>query len=237
MSAPSRPNWHAQAVAAAGRGDNRGALDLLRREILLDPSTIGTTCDAFSVGARFGFPGTARLAAWAVCVHPAFLAGWRQKLDSTHKATDPATRRAILSRVCVLSAGRGSDLSLSGQALADLGDHSRAAQVLGWASTVLRNDTPTLFSLAQSRFQIKQHAGALAALDRARAAGLPREQEQFWRARLLMATNRHDEADLILAEAERTGGALAERCRILRHTARPADFKAANPNNPPPPSR
>jgi len=237
MSMTSRPNWHAQAVAAAGRGENRGALDLLRREILLDPSDYSATCDAFSIGARFGFPGAARLAAWAVRVHPAFLEGWRHKLGSTHKATNPAIRRSILSRVCVLSAGRGSDLSQSGQALADLGNYSMAARVLEWASTVLRNDTPTLFSLAQSRFQIKEHAGALAALDRARDTGLPREQEQFWRARFLMATNRHDAADLILTEAERVGGALAERCRILRHTARPTDFKAKAPNGFPIPSR
>lgn len=230
MNVSSPRNWHALAIAAAGRGDNRRALDLLRREILLDPMKSGATCDAFSIGARFGFAGSARLAAWAVRMHPTFLAGWRHRLDAMDRSEHPATRRMTLRRVCVLSAGRGSDLRQSGQALMDLGDHASAARVLGWASLLLRQDLATLFALAQARFQIKAHAGALAALNRARDAGLPREQEQFWRARLLMASNRYEEADLILATAERVGGAFAERCRVLKHTARPIDFKAETPN-------
>lgn len=221
------------AVSAAGAGHNRRAFDLLRREIVVDPSNIGATCDGFSIGGRFEYTGTARLGAWAIRLHPAFLSGWRHQLDTMQKSADPATRRSIPRRVCVLSAGRGTDLRLSGQALMDLGDHATAARVLGWASTLLREDIPTLFALAQARFQIREQVGAFAALDRARDAGLSLEQEQFWRARLLMATNRHEEADAILVEAERAGGALAERCRVLKHTARPTDFRTTAPDTSP----
>jgi hypothetical protein len=234
MRSNQHPDWHAMAVAEARRNEPVRAFELIRREILFDPTSARATCDGFSLAARAGFEGAGKLANWSVCTHPVFLAAWRHRLDRIDLTTAPETRRSALRRVSILSPDRGSDLAAAGQALIGLSDHSGAAKVLGWASLLLRSDVSTLFALAQSRFHSRDPAGGLAALDRASACGLPREQDCFWRARLLMATGRHNEADRLLDEAERLGGDLAQRCRILRHTARPADFEiaVANERNP-----
>lgn len=224
MSLQARPNWHAMAVSAANDRDNSRAFGLMRREMLFDPGNPRVICDAFSIAARSGHVGATRLAFWATRAHPLFLAGWRHQLETRHQSETPADHGSIARRICVLSPGDAPHLRQSGQAMMGMGEYALAARVLGWACLVLDKDVSALFSLAQARFQSRDHAGALAALDQARDAGLPEEQERFWRARLLMATGRHGEADMILDEAERTGGALAERCRILARTARPSDF-------------
>jgi tetratricopeptide (TPR) repeat protein len=217
------------AVSAANDRDIGRAFALIRREVIFDPGNPGVICDAFSIGARLGHAGATRLAVWATRVHPLFLAGWRHQLDTRHQSATPAGHRSIPRRICVLSPGDAVHLRQSGQAMMGMGEYALATQVLGWACLVLSKDVSALFSLAQARFQSRDHAGALAALDQARDAGLPEEQERFWRARLMMATGRHGEADMILEEAERAGGALAERCHILAKTARPSDFKAPAP--------
>jgi hypothetical protein len=225
MNPRTRPNWHAMAVSAANDQDNGRAFGLIRCAVLFDPGNPSALCDAFSIGARFGDTGATRLAIWATRAHPLFLAGWRHQLDTIHQGAVPAVRQTMPRRVCILSPGNSTHLRQSGQAMMNVGDHAHAARVLGWACLVETQDVSALFSLVQARFQTRDQAGALAALDRARNAGLPREQERFWRARVLIATGRHDEADKILTKAETTGGALAERCRILAMTARPRDFK------------
>jgi hypothetical protein len=229
MSPGTRPSWHAMAVSAANDRDIGRAFGLIRREVLFAPGNPGVICDAFSIAARLGHAGATRLAVWATRAHPLFLAGWRHRLDTKDQATAPTGRRSIARRICVLSPGDATHLRQSGQAMMGMGEYALAARVLGWACLVLNRDVSALFSLTQSCFQIREHADALAALDAARDAGLPEEQERFWRARLLMATGRHGEADTILDQAERAGGALAERCRILAKTARPSDFKAPAP--------
>lgn len=225
MSAGTQSNWHAMAVSAANDRDNGRAFALIRRAVLFAPGNPGALCDGFSIGARSGYAGATRLAIWATRAHPLFLAGWRHQLDVVRQNTAPAVRRTIPRRICVLSPGDAAHLRQSGQAMMNMGDHAHAARVLGWACLVPTPDVSALFSLVQARFQTRDHSGAFTALDRARDAGLPREQERFWRARVLIATGRHDEADEILAEAESAGGALAERCRVLAMTARPGDFK------------
>jgi hypothetical protein len=230
MTGAVRPDWHSLAVAAAKRGDHGRAFQLLRRAILFDPGNGRATCDGFTMAERTGSPDAARLAAWSIHTHPVFLGGWRYRLDLPGRTAAREERQSVLKRVCVLSPGRGSDLAAAGQALAGLADHSAAAKILGWASTLLRRDVVTLFALAQSRFHARDAAGGLSALDRAKACGLQPEQDLFWRARLLMAASRHADADRVLIVAESLGGDIAERCRILGHTARPSDFRAVPPN-------
>jgi tetratricopeptide (TPR) repeat protein len=225
MSGSSPLDWHKRAVASARNGDYDQAFDLLRREILLDPANQAALGNAFTVSARSRSARTAELAAWAVRLSPLFTPGWRNLLSVLDAREAPARRRAIARHAAILTVGTAPDTRRIGEIFMGLGDYARAAQTLSWVTVMAPTDVALWFALAQSRFQIRDHRGALHALDKARDAGLPREQELFWRARLLLATRRYDEADAILAEARRSGGELAARCRILMHTARLSDFK------------
>jgi len=233
MDRVNQKSWHDQAVAAARAGDNQKAFELLRHEIVFNPASQAATCDGFTLCARSGSWHASKLAVWAVRLNPLFVSGWRNMLSGLDKNKVAAQRRAIARHAVPLTIGNGPDTRRIGEVFMGLGDFSRAARMLSWAAFLGPVDVTLWFALAQSRFQIKDHLGALVALDKARDAGLPREQELFWRARLLLATCHYDEADAVIDQARQTSDVLAARCRILMHTARISDFKTGSK----PPSR
>lgn len=231
MSGANAMDWHGRAVAAARAGDFEQAFELLRREMVRNPASRAATCDAFTIGARSGSPRTSRLASWAVRLNPLFEPGWRNLLHALDAIQPASERRATARRVALMTVGNGPDARKVGEIFMGLGDFVQAARVLRWTTVLQPGDVGVWFALAQSLFQIKDHHGAVVALAKARDAGLPREQELFWRARSLLALRRYEEADAVLDEARRGGGELAARCRILMHTARASDFRV-EPNDP-----
>lgn len=225
MSGPSPVDWHGRAAAAARNGDHGKAFELLRREVLLDPANQAALRDAFIMGARSRSAKTSELAAWAVRLSPLFTPGWRNLLSVIDPNDTAAKRRSIARHAAILTVGNAPDTRRVGEVFMGLGDFARAARILSWVTVMGATDVALWFALAQARFQIRDHHGASAALEKAREMGLPQEQELFWRARLLLATRRYDEADAVFTEAEQIGGELAARCRILLHTARLSSFK------------